>query len=511
MNQKNIVVAGAGATGWLAALTLQKKLPDYNISIIKSSEIGTIGVGESLTSEFTQSLIDLDVDLLDFLKESKATIKVGIKYKNWKNSGEDYHNVFITKDYFAINDSFDKSVVKKEIPLNVFLSILNNESLDDSSIGTIILNNKYVPFTSIINDSIDFKNLTSLTKYAFNVDAKGLSSFLEKVGISRNIKLHDGAIDDIIVDSNNKITNIILDNKDNIHTDFVFDCTGLSRRIIGEYFKTKWVDLSGSLPCTRAIAFFKEIDKDSIDSYVTATAMDYGWMWNTPLQHRIGCGYVFDPKYINSDQAKEEVEDLLGHEIKIQREISFNPGHYEKTWVSNCISLGMAAAFVEPLEALTIFQGSVCLKSAIEDIEKMMECNPEYVHLYNESVSNHIDKTAGFIYLHYLTDKTNTEFWKNFATNNVMPKHIKKQIDHVDNQILTYDLTGSYAVSPYNYYSVMYPKGLLNTEVIKNFCSTINLNNFKNNILEKNKQDKEVIKSLIFHSDFLKKLGLLND
>jgi tryptophan halogenase len=511
MNQKNIVVAGAGATGWLAALTLQKKLPDYNISIIKSSEIGTIGVGESLTSEFTQSLIDLDIDLLDFLKESKATVKVGIKYKNWKNNGEDYHHVFVTKDYFSINNNFDENIVKKEIPLNVFLSILNNENLDDSSIGTIILNNGSVPFTSVVDHGINFKNLTSLTRYAFNVDAKCLSSFLEKVGISRNIKLYNGTIDNIIVDDNDKITNIVLDNQNNIPTDFVFDCTGLSRKIIGEYFKTKWVDLSSNLRCTRAIAFFREIDKDNIDPYVTATAMDYGWMWNTPLQHRIGCGYVFDPTYINSNQAKEEVENLLGHEIKIQREISFNPGYYEKTWVSNCISLGMAAAFVEPLEALTIFQGSVCLKSAIADIEKMMECNPKYVDLYNEAVSNHIDKNAGFIYLHYMTDKTNTEFWKNFTKDNVMPNHIKKQIDYVNNEILTYDLTSSYALGPYNYYSIMYPKDLLNIEVIKNFCSMANLNSFKNSILEKNKQDKEVAKSLMSHSDFLKKLGLLND
>ena len=504
--QKNIVVAGGGATGWLSALILKNNFPEHNISIIKSNQVGIIGVGESLTSEFTQNLIDLDINVIDFIKSSNASVKVGIKYSNWRKDKKDYHNVFITQDYFSINKEIDNKI-EHEVPLRIFPTIINNENLDNNSIGTEILNKGLVPFESEILENTTFKDLKSLTKYAFNVDAKKLAEFLEKEGTKRKIVVYEGLIDTIKQDEDGYITNIILDNGKDIPSDFVFDCTGLSRKIIGEHFKSTWVDLSKSLPCKKALAFFLENKDENINPYVTATAMDYGWMWHTPLQHRVGCGYVFDSNYIDEHQAKEEIEKKLGYEIKVQRVLDYNPGYYSETWIKNCISLGMAAGFQEPLEALTVFQGSVGLKFAIQDLNKMLSCDKDYLIKYNNFVVDSMNKTAGFIYLHYITDKVDSDFWKNFTTNNIMPKHLKEQINNVKTEILNYQLTGGYAVSPYNYYSIMYPKGFIDSKVIKNFCDTIDINKIivKNNEYLNEKRKK--INNLLSNYSFLKNIG----
>jgi tryptophan halogenase len=507
---KNIVIAGGGATGWLSALILKNNFPEHNISIIKSDQVGIIGVGESLTSEFTQNLIDLDIDVVDFIKSTSASVKVGIKYSGWRNDEKDYHNVFITQDYFDINKEIDNKI-ENEIPLRIFPSIIDNQNLDNYSIGTEILNKNLVPFESEIMDSTKFKEVKSLTKYAFNVDAKKLAEFLEKEGIKRKIVVHEGFINTIKQDTDGYITNIILDNGKDIPSDFVFDCTGLSRKIIGEHFKSTWIDLSKSLPCKKAIAFFLENESNTINPYVTASAMDYGWMWHTPLQHRVGCGYVFDPKYINEDEAKKEVEKKLGYEIKIQRVLDFNAGYYSKTWIKNCISLGMSAGFQEPLEALTIFQGSVALKFVIRDFERMLLCNEKYIEEYNTFVAGAMDKTAGFIYLHYITDKTNSDFWKDFTKNNIMPNHLKEQINNINKKILTYKVSGSYAVSPYNYYSIMYPKGLINTKIIKDFCDTLDTNKLVEKNNEYFNEKRERLDKLTTHYDFLKNIGVLSD
>jgi tryptophan halogenase len=158
-----------------------------------------------------------------------------------------------------------------------------------------------------------------------------------------------------------------------------------------------------------AIAFPTE-DTEEYNIYTTSTALDYGWMFNIPTYGRHGNGYIFDSDFINADQAKEEVEKILNKKINIGKHIKFDPGAIDTPWIKNCVAIGLSANFVEPLEATSI-------GTSIQQIFLLTHYLPGFTKKdtdqYNESVNGIMENIKDFILLHYVTNKKNTNFWKN--------------------------------------------------------------------------------------------------
>ena len=127
-----------------------------------------------------------------------------------------------------------------------------------------------------------------------------------------------------------------------IDADFVFDCSGFKRLLIGKHYGSEWKSYTENLPADKAFPFFlshEQVGKGVVP-YTNAIAMKYGWMWVTPLQHRYGCGYVFDSSYITVEDAKKEVEEYFGFEVNPPKPglfFEFNPGMYKNVWIKNCI------------------------------------------------------------------------------------------------------------------------------------------------------------------------------
>lgn len=492
MALKNLLVLGGGTAGWFTALYLKNIFPYDNVVLIQSKEIGIIGVGEATTANVTDFLLELDINIQDIIRECDATFKNGISFENWNNDNKRYFHDFLENvNEFEITDIFNcvcydyylKNVIKKEYDLKKYLYAikLSYENKIDVNSGR--------------------------TKWALHFNANKLANYLEKVGKQRGIKVVEGIFSNATQDKDQFITSLNLKDGRSFNCDFVFDCSGFNRILVGNLFKEKWVSYSKHLPMKKAIPFWLDVDKNKIKPYTTATAMKYGWIWQIPLQSRIGSGYVFDSNYINENQALEEAEKFFNKKLEIRKVIDFNAGCYENFWVKNCMAVGLSSSFVEPLESTSLLITVTQLNIFKQFLNEIKTRDEHSIKLFNNLIRSVVDDVMNFIYIHYLTKRKDSSFWREFRSNNPMPDKIASLFDKIKSGNLRYfDLVSSYhpsSVFPLaSYLKVCY--GLshfsgkdINIENFTNLKPT--LSDYKNNI--------EVLTSKAFdHHIFIERL-----
>jgi tryptophan halogenase len=408
----NIVLVGGGTAGWLSALFVQKNFDDVKtITLIESEEIGILGAGEGSVGLLPIFLQSLDIDVYEFLAEVNGTPKLGISFENWNGDGTSYLH------HFKHQNEFDISKTIKE-----YYGYLYKNELDI----------KKHEVTSIVVDSAKTHPKLSTS---FHFDAHLVAKYLRKIAESRGVVRVEGVVKSFNQKPNGDISEINLENGQCIKSNFVFDCSGFRRLIIGELFKTKWKDYSDILPVNSAIPFFLPQSNTEIKPHTRAIAMKYGWTWMIPLQNRWGCGYVFDDTYINSEEAKKEVEDFLGHNIDVNRTIKFKAGRYEDFCVNNCIAIGLSSGFTEPLEATAIMVIMFGLYAVMNVNKKCKTFNDiRFKKEYNNYMSTLCDDTADFLQFHYLTKRNDTEFWKKVTQNPIKSKHLIENIKSLYNR-----------------------------------------------------------------------------
>ncbi len=198
-----------------------------------------------------------------------------------------------------------------------------------------------------------------------------------------------------------------------INVDFVVDATGFSRKILGEKLNVSWQSFQNYLPVNTAIPFHLKHSQKNPDLVTRSTAMNAGWVWQIPLQQRVGAGYVFDRNFITPEQAVEEIEQWLGHEIDPIRTISFEAGCYEEVWKGNVLAIGLASGFVEPLEATSIGQMLYQLGLFCAVVQECHGVVPQHsIDRFNQDNLQGWHGIRDFIRMHYDTPRSDTEFWK---------------------------------------------------------------------------------------------------
>jgi len=481
---KNFIVLGSGTAGLFTALFVKNLFPNDNITIIRSKDVGIIGVGEATTPNVISFLQNLNIDILDLIKNCDITIKNGISFDNWNGDNKKYFHAFDEKvlefsvsnifDY-GCNDFFLKKLIKDKLSFDEYL---------------------FAPKLSYEN-KVNFDKIN----WAIHFNTNKLSEYLEKIAEKRNIKIIDGNYKNVIQDENGFIKKIVLEDDREFEVTFVFDCSGFHRVLIGNLYNEKWVSYSKHLPMKRAIPFWLESENDKIRPYTTCTAMKYGWIWNIPLQSRIGSGYVFDSDYINEDQALKEAEEFYGRKLEIRKIIDFNAGKFENYWVKNCMAVGLASSFIEPLESTSLFLTVMQLstfKQFLNELENPSECG---VKLYNKLVSINMEDTMNFVYLHYMTKRKDSIFWEEFREKNEMPDKLKSMFDNLKSgNVRFYD----FSFQPFQMISfIQVANGL---EI---FDEEINIKNYENinpSPLEYKKIIDDLIQKSVSHKTFIENL-----
>jgi len=394
-----ITIVGGGTAGLASALILKQKFPKKDITIIKSDKIGIVGVGEGSTEHWKEFMNFCNISHNELIKKADATIKLGVMFEGWTDEPY-FHSItnflfkarfgqyqaafgeFISKDTKQLEGS-DQKHKHNEMPLHE----LNN--------------NEFSP-----------------NQFHFNTFK--LNELLLEKCKERNIKV----INDEIVDVNieNKNITSLKGEKSSYKSDFWIDSTGFKRLLISK-LGAKWQPYSDYLKLNHAIAFQTE-DTDNYNIYTLSKAMKYGWMWRIPVYGRWGNGYIFDDTLINAEQAKKEVEEVLGREIKVARDIKFEAGALDKVWIGNCVAVGLSANFIEPLEATSIgtsLNQMFLLMHLLENYEQIE------IDDYNKKVNSIMQNIRDFVFVHYMVKRKDTEFWKK-VTELEPPETLKQNL-----------------------------------------------------------------------------------
>ena len=506
---KNISILGGGTAGWLTALYIRQLFPESNITVIKSTEVGILGAGEGSIPLLPLMLKSLKIDENELLREVNGTFKMGISFENWSGDGSKYVHGFGS---YAASLNYNQITTKNPISIGLpsngyqfYISNLINNNADWSKLepSTALCYNNKSPYYKNKNGGLE-----QSLNYSYHFDAHLMAQYLEKISISRGVGVVDGNVRDFLSDESGNIKSTLFENNTKLNCDFIFDCSGFHRMIIGKYYKTKWISYEKYLKVNKAIPFFLEQDKDEITPYTHAVAMKYGWMWKIPLQSRFGCGYVFDDNYITPEDAQKEVEEMLGQKIIVPRVLDFKAGRFENVWINNCLSIGLSAGFTEPIEATSIWLQLIQLMSLDRNlIENRCESS---IKEYNDKISFVNDEILAFLYFHYINKRTDTEFWSNYSNTSEIPESLKIKLKSWKHRTMNdndknpkYDFN-AFAIQ--SWLTVAHGNGTLNLDILSKECEAMNLNvkidkfnkNLENNI-------NQIIPLSIGHKEYLEK------
>jgi len=412
-----IVIVGGGTAGWLAALMVTKVQGDsHDVTVIESSKIGIVGAGEGSTGFLTDIVQgnnwDYGCDEGDFLRETNATIKLGIKHRDWKELGHEYISPIdgpitnaVGTDYLLCH------AIENDLPLHT-------ASFDGAYIEQSL---------SSFYKEEQSDNIANMHSHAYHFDAHKVGQYFKKV-CGESVKSIDSEVIEIDVDETGDIKSISLSNGQTIEGDFFIDCTGFAR-LFAKRLDIGWKSYRDSLPVNTAMPFLLPHDEDEkIDPVTIAWAQKAGWMWMIPTQDRWGCGYVFDDSFVSHGDALVEIENVLGREIEPIRVFNFETGRSEKLWHKNCLFVGLSAAFAEPLEATSIHSTILQLNSFVFQClrdSKEETCNEAAITIYNRNMSTMYDDFKDFLNIHYMGQRDDSEFWRWMRTDEMMTESTK--------------------------------------------------------------------------------------
>lgn len=447
-----IVIVGGGTAGWLSALMISKVCKNiHSVTLIESSKIKTIGVGEGSTGLLrgliNNETFNFELNELDFIKHCEVTPKLGINFKNWGGV-----------DYFEPLDGPIDSELLYSYPL--FQSYISNKiPAHLSSVNGRLNNLKLSPF--YINDM----KIVHDKNHAYHFDSLKAAEYF-KLNCENNIKIIDSEVADINISSNGIVKSLVLSSGQIINGDFFIDCSGF-KRIFSEKMNNKFIKyeelrLNAAIPFTVSPEVYS-----NTNFYTTSWAHNQGWLWMIPKKDIVGCGYIYDESLIDEEKAIKEIENSLKIDIEFNRKINFYAGKLENSWVNNVLSVGLSFGFFEPLEATSI-HGTIAqlntfiffhLKNSLNET-----LNSENIKKYNKNMNLVMEDFKNFILLHYaLKNVKKNEFWiemSNSAFNNDYIKYIIELSNY--GPLSIYDVENSYGSignEPYNW--VLHSLGFL--------------------------------------------------
>ena len=428
-----IVIVGGGTAGWVSALIASARHPKHNITVIESSKIGFVGVGESTTGLFTGILINVvtnfGCDQNEFIKETGATLKYAIKHKGWTNNIDDY--------YIGPIDGTTTACAVPDIMFNYGLDKLSRQDmLKLSKCGQ-----------SIYHGSSNFnkhtKQFINVHHHAYHIDAHLTGQYFKKICLQRNnTKYIDSEVLDVSLNEQGFVEDLGLSNGQTVDGDLFVDCSGFNR-VIMKHLPSKWVSYKDNLPLNTGMPFRLKYKQDEVpEPYTTAWAQKAGWMWQIPLMDKKGCGYVYCDAYTTPDKAQEEIETILGQEIDPIKTIKFDPGRQESAWIKNCVTIGLSSAFLEPLEAISIHSTIVQVNNLFLEYVKPTinnTINEGSIAIYNKRTRIMYDELKDFLVMHYMGGREDSEFWKYIKTGVTKTEFVKELLEMVKTKMPTVD------------------------------------------------------------------------
>lgn len=414
---KKILIVGGGTAGWMAAALFGKLFQGlYDIELVESEAIGTVGVGEATIPAIKKYNELIQLDEPEFMKRTQATFKLGVQFVNWVRDGHSYIHGFgvIGQDWEWLRCHHYWLQANQRGRARDFA---------DYSINTAAaLANKFMHARPDMGDSP-----IGHVAHAFQFDASLYAKYLRSLAEMHGVKRAEGRIVDVEMAKNGDIASVTLEGDRKIAADFFIDCSGFRGLLIEQTLKTGYEDWSHWLPCDRAMAVpSKRIDP--LTPFTRATARAPGWQWRIPLQHRTGNGLVYSSKHIEDDAAEKLLlSNLEGEQLANPNRLRFTSGKRRKMWNRNCLALGLAAGFLEPLESTSIH---LVQSAAIRFVRLFPNdaTDEATIDEFNRQSDFEWERVRDFIVLHYWANQRDGPFWE-YCRNMELPVTLQRKID----------------------------------------------------------------------------------
>ena len=423
---KKIVIVGGGSAGWITAgvIAAEHRSNSENgvkVTLVESPDVGPIGVGEGTWPTMRDTLAKIGVSETDLFKHCDASFKQGAKFAKWVTGEQDdayYHPLVVPNGYTKTD-----------------LVYPWQKHRDKVSFANAVSFQGHLCEKHLAPKQITTPEYAAVANYAYHLNAPKLGLFLrdhciEKLGVTHVVD-HVVAVNST---DDGDIASVATKINGNIDGDLFIDCTGFASILLGKHFEIPFVSKKDILFNDTALATHVPYldDEDPIASHTISTAQSAGWIWDIGLPIRRGVGYAYSSKYSSQQDAENELRQYINQSIGKERaaklsfkKIPINPGHREKFWHRNCVAIGRAAGFLEPLEASAL----VLIELAASKISKELPANREVMDItakrYNDQFLYRWDRIIDFLKLHYiLTKRTDSQYW----IDNCQPESIPQSL-----------------------------------------------------------------------------------
>jgi tryptophan halogenase len=408
---RRVVIAGGGTAGWMAAAAISRILgKTLDITLVESEEIGTVGVGEATIPTLLSFHRMLDIGEQEFMAAVQGTIKLGISFENWLDIGHRYIHSF----GFSGRD-------QRTAGFQHFWLRGRREGIATG----------YEDYCFELKAALAdrFAHLPrGGINYAYHMDASLYARYLRQMSERHGARRVEGRITEVVTDpASGYITALKMEDGALIEGDLFVDCTGFRALLIGKALGVGFEDWSHWLVNDSALAAQTTAVRDAVP-YTRSIAWTAGWQWRIPLQHRVGNGIVYSSRYTTDEEARQHfLATIEGEIIKQPWPVRFRPGRRERCWEKNCVALGLAGSFVEPLESTTIHLIQRGITHLLQNFPQVITRNA--IDQYNAQLDSELQHVRDFVVLHYaLSNRRDTPYWQYMADMS-LPPSLQHRID----------------------------------------------------------------------------------
>ena len=431
---KRVLVVGGGSAGWTAAAYLNaalngspRGLPSasagnrqvVDVALVESPDVPRIGVGEATVPNINRTLAMIGIDELEFMKAVDATFKASIRFVNWlDNERRFYHHPFSRFGAGLRDDAGRRWLMSdRSVPYMNTVSaqpVLCEMGLAPKAFGQ--------------------PNLGIPVGYAFHMNALKYADYLRDFSTARGVTHHLEHVTDVELAANGQIAALATGSGRRLEADLFIDCTGFAAILIEKTLGVRWVDFSSWLLCDRALVMpvpYAAHYPGFVRPHTTATALSAGWVWDIPLQNRRGVGYVHSSAFISETDAEREIRGYEGaHAERLDtRLIRFKVGVRDKLWHKNCVAMGLAGGFLEPLESTGLYLNEIAAELLAEHFPHGDDMEP-LAFRFNRVMRNRYYEILDFINMHYcLTRRTDTAFWREVGRPQRTSDRLRAKLD----------------------------------------------------------------------------------
>ena len=406
---RSIGIVGGGTAGWMAAAMLARALHGRpcRITVIESPEIGTVGVGEATIPPIIDLLKFLDINEADFIRRTSATYKLGIVFQDWGAVGDRYWHPFGTFGAPINRRPFHHAFARA---LATAGPDTRRARFNDFSLAAALGDaGLYRPPESAGSGP------GAGLRYALHFDAGLVAAYLGAYARHLGVARLEDTVQGVTLAEDGAIAALQFAGREDFTADLYLDCSGFRGLLIEQAQKTGYLSWSRHLPCDRAVALPTAVEGPR-PPYTRAAARSAGWQWRIPLQHRVGNGHVYSSAHMEDAAALDDLLAVTGQTpLAEPRLLRFATGRRRLFWNRNCVALGLASGFLEPLESTSIHLVMSGVYNLLDHFPDR-DFAPANIAAYNRELIEEMEHIRDFIILHYgLTRRTDSAFWRDCA------------------------------------------------------------------------------------------------